>query len=107
VGASVLLKITALRGGLPSLRFISDLQGGALLSLGLALGCYGLAFIAYMLTLRSIPVSVAYPLITGLTTLAIALIAPPLFGEMLGWKGTLGIVLVLAGGALLTSTASA
>lgn len=102
VGASLMLKISAQSSeSLLPLRLGWGVLDGGLLTLGVAIGCYGVAFIAYLQTLRSIPVSVAYPLITSLTTLAIALIAAYLFGEALGWRAMVGIVLVLAGAALL------
>ncbi len=102
VTASIMLKIAA-KGGerLIPLRLGWNFQDGGVLALALALGAYALAFIAYMLTLRSIPVSLAYPLITGLTTICIAVVAIPMFGESIGWRGVLGLVLVLGGVTLI------
>ena len=102
VTASIMLKIAARSGErIVSMRLGWNLQDGGLLALGLAVGAYGLAFIAYMVTLRSIPVSLAYPLITGLTATCIAIVATLLFGESIGWQGVLGLAFVLIGVTLL------
>ena len=105
VGASIALKL----GSGHQVSPIETLQHWdkhlkVLLIFAMALGCYGFAFVSYMLTLRSVPVSIAYPMITGLTTLVIAAIAVPLFGESMPIRSMAGIVFILLGATLLSYT---
>jgi multidrug transporter EmrE-like cation transporter len=69
-----------------------------------ALVFYALSFAAYMFALRKVPVSIAYPVITGLTTLILVLAARPLFGEQLSISNLIGMCLVLTGSFLLFRT---
>lgn len=77
-------------------------------SLVVALG-YGLAFYLLALTLRSIPVGVAYAVWSGLGTVLIALAGWWLYGERLDAAALLGIALIIAGVLVMnlcSSTAS-
>lgn len=102
VCASLALKWASLlrEPGAPSWGVL-DMQPKELLVIVGALAFYTLAFAAYMFALRKVPVSIAYPVITGLTTLALAVAAGPLFSESLTVKNLVGICLVLMGAFLL------
>lgn len=65
-------------------------------TLGVAVG-YGLAFWMLALTLRSVPVGIAYAIWAGLGTAIIAVIGVVLFGESLGPIKIVGIGLIVAG----------
>jgi multidrug transporter EmrE-like cation transporter len=69
--------------------------------LGVALA--GIVFASYLYAIRGVPLSTAYPFTTSSATIGIALVGSLLFGEMLGWRGVLGIALVLAGLIVLAS----
>ena len=89
-GASLLLKLTTTLDNAPR----------TLVGLG-SISCYGLSFIAYFFCLRNFPVSVAYPVITGGTILAVVMLASPFLGEHLTLLKSLGGGLIIIGGALL------
>jgi multidrug transporter EmrE-like cation transporter len=105
VCASLALKWASLlrKDGAPSLSIL-DVQPKELLVMVGALVFYTFAFAAYMFALRKVPVSIAYPVITGLTTMVLAVAAGPLFGESLSMKSIAGICLVLSGSFLLLKT---
>lgn len=65
-------------------------------SVGVAVG-YGLAFWMLSITLRSVPVGVAYAIWAGLGTALIAVIGAFFFGEPLGIVKIIGIGLIVAG----------
>ncbi|WP_026819605.1 DMT family transporter [Arthrobacter castelli] len=65
-------------------------------TLGVAAG-YGVAFWMLSLTLRSVPVGIAYAIWAGLGTALIAVIGSVVFGESLGPVKITGIVLIVAG----------
>ncbi|GAB3524871.1 DMT family transporter [Arthrobacter monumenti] len=65
-------------------------------SVGVAVG-YGLAFWMLSLTLRTVPVGVAYAIWAGLGTALIAVIGAFFFGEQLGMVKVIGIALIVAG----------
>ena len=88
--AGLLLKLSTSREGL-----------ARLLTTGGSLCCYGLGFIAFYVSLRSLPVSTAYPVMTGGAILAIVLTAAPLLGEGLTTSKLFGALLVIAGEVLL------
>jgi multidrug transporter EmrE-like cation transporter len=88
--AGLLLKISTGREGL-----------ARLLTTGGSLCCYGLGFIAFYTSLRSLPVSTAYPAMTGGAILAIVLAAAPLLGEGLTTSKLFGAILVVAGEVFL------
>lgn len=101
-GASLALKAASLQrvDGAPSWTFL-DIQRKEMVVVLVALALYVLAFAAYMLALRQVPVSIAYPVVTGLTTLVLAVAASVLFSEMLTLKNMTGVSLVLLGSYLL------
>lgn len=65
-------------------------------SLVVVLG-YGIAFYMLSLTLRTLPVGVAYAIWSGLGTALIALVAWWLYGQNLDVAAIVGIVLIIAG----------
>jgi small multidrug resistance pump len=72
-----------------------------LLIMGSSIACYGLAFLAYALCLRDLPVSIAYPIITGGAIAVLVLGAAAALGEPLTGSKVLGASLVILGGVLL------
>ena len=64
-------------------------------------GFYGVAFCSYYACLRTFPLSVAYPVITGGAILTIVVVAGPVLGESLTLSKALGAALVIRGGMLL------
>ena len=58
---------------------------------------YGLAFWLLSLTLRSIPVGVAYAVWSGIGTVLIALVGWLVFGQRLDAWAVLGMALIVAG----------
>jgi multidrug transporter EmrE-like cation transporter len=103
VGASLILKWASLPGNriesysnLPSLVNLSAIV--------LALACYGVAFLGYMIALRTIPVGTAYPVITSLSVVCIAIAAVFVFNETATVRSLLGITLILAGVFVLMSS---
>lgn len=65
-------------------------------TVGVALG-YGMAFWMLSLTLRAVPVGIAYAIWAGLGTALIAVIGVVAFGESLGTVKIIGIGLIVAG----------
>lgn len=70
----------------------------------LGLFCYAMAAALYMIALRRIPVSVAFPSVS-LSYIVIALAAWWLYGELLSPAKLAGIVLIVAGVGLLARPA--
>lgn len=68
--------------------------------LGLAL--YGGAFLLYAAALARLPLNVAHPLLTCGAVAAVALMSGLIFREPFYWNTIVGIVLVIAGVALVT-----
>lgn len=88
--ASVLLKSATV----PS-RHAQWLAGGG------SIVCYGLSFLTYYACLRTLPVSIAYPVITGGAILAIVIASTVFLGESLSGVKLLGATLVILGAMLL------
>lgn len=65
----------------------------------LGLGVYALAAVLYIVAIKRIPVSIAFPTVS-LSYVAVALAAHWLWNEPLGWPQFAGIVLI-GGGILL------
>lgn len=65
-------------------------------TVGVAVG-YGMAFWMLSLTLRTVPVGIAYAIWAGLGTALIAVIGAFFFGEQLGMIKVIGIALIVAG----------
>lgn len=59
--------------------------------------CYALAFYCLSITLRTLPVGIAYAVWAGAGIVLIALIGRVLFGQLLDAPALLGIGLILAG----------
>jgi multidrug transporter EmrE-like cation transporter len=68
--------------------------------LGLAL--YGAAFLLYAAALARLPLNVAHPVLTSGAIATVAVAAALIFREPFPWTTVLGIVLVIAGVALIT-----
>jgi len=64
-------------------------------------GGYGLAFYFLSLSLKTVPLSLAYAVWAGVGTAAIALIGAFFFGAAISPKGWLGIALVAVGVVLI------
>ena len=62
---------------------------------------YGVSFFFLSLTLRSIPVGVAYAIRSGVGVALISLIAWLMFGQRLDVAGLIGIGLIVAGVVVL------
>jgi multidrug transporter EmrE-like cation transporter len=80
--------------------FVSQLMRPSTLA-GLAL--YGSAAFLYMIALRKIPLSVAFPSVS-LSYAIVAVLGHFLFGEPFGIKQIGGIVLIMGGVALINQT---
>jgi small multidrug resistance pump len=93
IAAQLLLKQGAMGGGNIVAQFMSPWTIG-----GLAL--YGIAAFFYVVALRAIPVSVAFPSV-ALSYVLVALLASFWFGESLGVAHIAGIVLIVVGVGVL------
>ncbi len=69
--------------------------------LGLCL--YGAAFILYAAALARLPLNVAHPVLTSGAVVTVAIFSSFLFNEYFDWVTIAGILLVIAGVALITS----
>ena len=65
--------------------------------LGLGIGLAGCLLVFYMMALRTMPVSLAYPIVTGSAMIGLALFSHVLFGEALGTLKVLGIGTIVCG----------
>ena len=72
----------------------------------LGIAAFGLGVIFYGRALRDIPIVLAYPIQVGACILIIALFAVAVFGERIGLRDALGILMVAAGIALLSRVAA-
>lgn len=93
LAAQLLLKHGAMGGGNIVAQFMSPSTVG-----GLAL--YGIAAFFYVVALRAIPVSVAFPSV-ALSYVLVAFLGNLWFGEPLGAAHIAGIVLIVVGVGLL------
>lgn len=69
----------------------------------LALALYGFIFFYYIVVLRSSPVSILYPVYTGLSVLFVLLVGRFVFSEPLSTAQVLGAGCILAGIVLMGS----
>jgi undecaprenyl phosphate-alpha-L-ara4N flippase subunit ArnE len=69
------------------------------------IAAFGLGVVFYSRALRQIPIVMAYPIQVGACILLIAAFAVASFGERLAATDALGIILILAGIALLARLA--
>lgn len=68
----------------------------------LGLGLYGAAFLLYAAALARLPLNVAHPVLTAGAVATVALMSLLIFREPFHWTTGAGIVLVIAGVALIT-----
>ncbi len=90
-----------LKAGADAPDFIEPADCGRRRSAGLAL--YGSAAFLYIIALRKIPVSVAFPSVS-LSYAIVAVLGHFLFGEPFGIKQIGGIVLIMGGVVLINQT---
>ena len=103
--ASVLVKMAML----PPRRFPSlddPLAALANWPFWLGLGLYGGAFVLYAAALARMPLNVAHPILTTGAVAAVAILSVLIFREPFSWTKGAGIVLVMAGVALITARAA-
>lgn len=99
--ASVLVKMAMM----PPRKFPSLSEPMAALSnwpFWLGLGLYGAAFLLYAAALARLPLNVAHPVLTAGAVATVALCSVVIFREPFHWTTAAGIVLVIAGVALIT-----
>ena len=100
--ASVLVKMAMM----PPRKFPSLSEPMAALSnwpFWLGLGLYGAAFLVYAAALARLPLNVAHPVLTAGAVATVALCSVVIFREPFHWTTAAGIVLVIAGVALITA----
>jgi len=100
--ASVLVKMAMM----PPRKFPSISAPMAALSnwpFWLGLGLYGAAFLLYAAALARLPLNVAHPVLTAGAVATVALCSVVVFREPFHWTTAAGIVLVIAGVALITA----
>lgn len=68
----------------------------------LGLGLYGAAFLFYAAALARLPLNVVHPVLTSGAIVAVALCSLLIFRETFHWMTIVGILLVVAGVALIT-----
>ncbi|UUZ73812.1 SMR family transporter [Polaromonas sp. P1(28)-8] len=69
----------------------------------LGLGLYGAAFLLYAAALARLPLNVAHPVLTAGAVATVALCSVLIFHEPFHWTTCVGILLVIAGVALITA----
>ena len=67
------------------------------------LGLYGAAFLLYAAALARLPLNVAHPVLTSGAIALVALLSVLIFKESFHWTTGAGILLVIAGVALITA----
>jgi multidrug transporter EmrE-like cation transporter len=100
--ASVLVKIAMM----PPRQFPSLAAPLAALSnwpFWLGLGLYGAAFLLYAAALARLPLNVAQPVLTSGAVATVSLLSALIFREPFHWTTGAGILLVVAGVALITA----
>lgn len=100
--ASVLVKMAMM----PPRKFPSLSEPMAAMSnwpFWLGLGLYGAAFLLYAAALVRLPLNVAHPVLTAGAVATVALCSVVIFREPFHWTTAAGIVLVIAGVALITA----
>lgn len=100
--ASVLVKVAMT----PPRKFPSLSEPMAALSnwpFWLGLGLYGAAFLLYAAALARLPLNVAHPALTAGAVATVALCSVLIFREPFHWTTGAGVILVIAGVALITA----
>ena len=69
----------------------------------LGLICYGIAFLLYAAALARLPLNVAHPVLTSGAVATVAVLSILIFQEQFYWTTVAGILLVIAGVALITA----
>lgn len=72
----------------------------------LGLGLYGAAFLLYAAALTRLPLNVAHPILTAGAVASVAMCSVFIFREPFYWTTATGIVLVIAGVALIAARVS-
>ena len=72
----------------------------------LGLGLYGAAFLLYAAALARLPLNVAHPVLTAGAVASVALASVLVLREPFHWTTGAGVVLVIAGVALITARVS-
>ena len=72
----------------------------------LVIAGYGFAFFMLSRALRDMSVGTAYAIWSGVGTAAVAIASVPLFGERLTTRSVIGILLIIAGVAVLETSSS-
>lgn len=72
----------------------------------LGLMLYGMAFLLYAAALARLPMNIAHPVLTSGAIATVALCSMLIFREPYHWTTGAGIILVIAGVALITAHAS-
>lgn len=70
--------------------------------LWLGIFLYGMAFLLYAAALAFLPLNVAHPVLTSGAIACVALLSVVLFKEPIYWSTIAGIIMVMAGVALIT-----
>jgi multidrug transporter EmrE-like cation transporter len=96
VGLSMSLKQLALRSATTSLVALAGTW-----TIWVAMACAGLSLGSYAMTLRSLPLSLAYPFSTSATMVSLSVISALVYGEALGPFKAGGIALIIIGTWLL------
>lgn len=99
--ASILIKMAMM----PPRKFPSFSDPMAALSnwpFWLGLGLYGAAFLLYAAALARLPLNVAHPVLTAGAVASVALCSIVILREPFYWTTIMGIILVIAGVALIT-----
>ena len=100
--ASVLVKLAMM----PPRQFPSLRAPWAMLSnwpFWLGLGLYGAAFLLYAAALARLPLNVVHPVLTAGAVALVAVLSVLIFKEPLHWTTGGGVLLVIAGVALITA----
>lgn len=71
-----------------------------------ALALYVGSTVMWLLALRQVPLSLAFPF-SGLTIAVVALLSVGILGESIGWQHAAGIALIMLGVAMLAKTGAA
>ncbi|MEM9029859.1 MAG: hypothetical protein AAGC70_15975 [Pseudomonadota bacterium] len=96
ISASVALKNFA--NGLPDKLSVAALLPAALSpSLWIGLMCGGILVSSYIYALRGLPLSLVYPLATGLTALGIISAGVFIYGEAIGFMKAIGLLFIICG----------
>lgn len=99
--ASVLIKMAMS----PPRKLPSIVEPFAVLSnwpLWLGILLYGMAFLLYAAALAFLPLNVAHPVLTSGAIACVAILSVVLFREPIYWSTIAGIIMVIAGVALIT-----